>query len=306
MIRIINKHCVFITSTGRTGTQFLAKNLSEMIDGTKVLHEPGTPWITRPEEWPELIKKYGLYHMTLGQLRSDMSMFKLSTERLRNEINEAEAKRNLLNMRKDLINNIDKEIYIESSGHIYGAVDLLDEIIDESKFIFIIRDPRDWVKSAMNTFEYILYGPLDLDILNISIKAENINEDEFKNQWSNMSKFEKYCWYYDKVNSFVLEKMKGKSNFRIYKHGELFNNKEVFFDMLKFASQFEDGFKTTFSFREKLMKKVHSNADKKSFAGWKKWDSNMIEIFSTHCGEWMDKFDFGEEKSLGEKIQSKL
>ena len=155
----------------------------------------------------------------------------------------------------------------------------------------------------MNTFEYILYGPLDLDILNISIKAEDIKEDEFRYHWSIMSKFEKYCWYYDKVNSFVLDKMKGKSNFRIYKHEELFNNKEVFFDMLKFASQFDDGFKTSFSYKEKFMKKVHSNADKRSFEAWEEWDSDMIEVFLTHCSKWMDEFNFGGEKAWEKKLK---
>ena len=304
MIKIINKNCIFVVSTGRTGTQFLAKNLGKMIDGSEVFHEPGTPWITRPKEWPHLIKKYGIYHLTLGQLRSDMSMFKLSAEYLRNDISTEEAKNNLLKMRKNLINDINEEIYIESSGHLYGAVDIINEVIPSSKFIFIIRDPRDWVKSAMNTFEYILYGPLDFDFLNISIKAEDIEEDDFRDEWINMSKFEKYCWYYNKVNSYILDKLKGKANFRMYRHQDLFNNREVFYDMLKFASKFENGFKTSFSYNKKLMKKVHSNANKDGFPGWKEWDKEMIKIFNRHCGEWMKKFNFVDDLKWEDKFRA--
>lgn len=304
MIKIIKKNCVFIVSTGRTGTQFLAKNLGKMIHSSQVFHEPGTPWITRPEEWPELIKQYGLFHLTLGQLRSDMSMFKLSTELIRGNLSIEDAKVNLLEMRESLINNINEKIYIEASGHLFGAVEILNEVIPSSKFIFIIRDPRDWVKSAMNTFEYILYGPLDLNFLNLSIKAKDIKKDEYQDKWSDMSKFEKYCWYYNKVNSYILDKLAGKRNFRVYRHQDLFNKREIFYDMLKFASRFENGFKTCFSYNKKLMKKVHSNASKEKFPNWQEWDEEMIEIFNRHCGKWMEDFDFADDIKWKEKLKA--
>ena len=100
--------------------------------------------------------------MTLGQFNPENSMFKLSTDRLAGRLSKDEVTDYIIKMREDLINSIETEIYLESSGHLFGALDKIDEIYPDSNFLFIIRDPRNWVKSAMNTFQYILYGPLQI------------------------------------------------------------------------------------------------------------------------------------------------
>ena len=55
--------------------------MSKMIADCTSIHEPGTPWLTKLAKLPQQINKYGLYHMTLGQLKPTHSMFKLSTSK---------------------------------------------------------------------------------------------------------------------------------------------------------------------------------------------------------------------------------
>ena len=277
-----------------------------MIDDCTSIHEPGTPWLTKPDKWTKQLKKFGLYHMTIGQLKPSHSMFKLSTDRVRKDISEDRAKFYIHNMRKYLLDNMESNLYVESSGHIYGLLDLIDEVFPNSKFIFIIRDPRDWVRSALNTYEYILYGPLDLDFLDISLKAKDIKEDEFHNKWNEMSKFEKYCWYYNKLNGFVFEKMKFKENFTVYRHEDLFSidkRDNTFVNMLNFASKFEDGFSKKIDYKKRLMdNKIHSNSQNNNIPHWKNWDKERVRILYKHCRTWMKLFGYGEEEKWQQKI----
>ncbi|MFW6270618.1 MAG: hypothetical protein ACOC4G_11120 [Bacillota bacterium] len=255
-----------MSSTGRTGTQFLADRLEKMLTGCRGFHEPGTPWLSKPHKWLDQIKRFGLYHMTVGQLSPSNSMFKLSTERCTGRIREDQVRKNIIKMRKGLINSIDKEIYLEASGHLFGTLDLIADIIPEANFVYIIRDPRYWIKSALNTYEYILYGPLDPEFLNLSIKASDFPEDKYYDRWDQMSMFERYCWYYNKVNSFVMERMIGRKNLMILRYEDLFGSREFFTEMLNFISRFNNGFKTSYSYQPELMNKVHSNSKKKEIS----------------------------------------
>ncbi len=305
-IKKFDKYSVFLTSTGRTGTQFMARMMSKMIDDFSSFHEPGTLWFTRPHEWLEQINRYGLYHMTIGQARPTHSMFKLSTDRYTKKISDEKAKEYIYNMRKPLIDDVNRKIYMESSGHIYALVDLIAEVFPNSKFIFIIRDPRTWVRSALNTIEYIIYKPLDIDFLNISIKAKDMNDDPYNELWSEMSIFEKYCWYYDKVNSFIMNKFNKLDNVMFVRFEDLFNKKtknETFKKLLSFSSHFRDGFESKYEFKADLLnRKVHSNANKKKFPKWQHWDNEMALTLKEHCGKWMKKYNYGNEPLWQKKI----
>jgi hypothetical protein len=197
-------------------------------------------------------------------------------------------------------------LYVESSGHMYGVLDLLAEVFPNSKFVFIIRDPRTWVRSALNTFEYILYGPFDLDWLDLSIKAPDFPEDPYADKWEEMSKFEKYCWYYNKLNTFVLSRLEGRDNFKLMQHEQMFSEDtrdDVFTNVLSFASRFPDGFSRGFDYRKEMMdKKINSNAGKEKFPRWPKWSSERAYTLLDHCGDWMERFGYGGEPEWEAKL----
>lgn len=294
----IEEHSVFITSTGRTATQFFAKSLSVMVENCTAFHEPGTLWLSKPGKWAQQTKQFGLYAMTVGQMSKKHCMFKLSNYRYNGYIDDEEVAKYIYNMRKSFIDDLDHGLYIESSGHIYALLDVMDKVFINSKYIFIIRDPRTWIQSALTTFEYILYGPIDLPFLRLSPKAKDIPNDPYKDEWKNMSKFEMYCWFYTRLNEFVLKSMEGKDNFKIYKFEDLFaseKKEEYFRDMLEFISTYKDGKQEKIKLKKELLKeKKHSNADK--YTSWKKWSPDKAKILQKHCGELMKRFGYGDEQ----------
>lgn len=289
----IAKPSVFITSTGRTGTQFLAKNLSSMVKDAAAYHEPGSPWITRPKDFIKEIRDFGLYNMTVGQLSPKHCMFKLSRKYLVGEIDREQAADYVLAMRKDFVDSSPREIYVESSGHIYGILDVINEVFENAKFIHIIRDPKKWITSALNTFEYYLYGPLDEKLLKFSPTAMDFSEDCWGKKWKRMSKFEKYCWFYNKLNEHVINSMEGKSNFRVYRFEDIFDREDTssLEDMLKFATNFD---LKTYDYVIKpdlLTRKIHSRSNGK-FPAFYNWDKKMYAQIKRHCGKWLSRFDY--------------
>lgn len=305
-MKTIEEHSVFITSSGRTATQFLANSLSKMVDNCAAFHEPGTLWLTKPKKWIQQTRQFGLYAMTLGQMSKKHCMFKLSNYRYNGYITDEETAEYIYHMRNNFINNLNHGLYIESSGHIYALLDIMDKVFVNSKYIFIIRDPRTWIQSALTTFEYILYGPIDIPFLKLSPKAKNLPNDPYKDKWKNMSKFEMYCWFYSILNNFIMQSMEGKENFKIYRFEDLFlsdKKEEYFKDMLEFISTYKDGEKEKVIFKKELLKeKKHSNACK--YTSWRKWSPKKAKILQEHCGELMKKFGYGEEEEWLKLINS--
>ncbi len=295
---------IFISSTGRTGTQFFAKYMSKMIENSASLHEPGTPWITKPELLLGKVKDYGLYHMTLGQMKNTHSMYKLSRDYVAGDISKSDAMRNIkeINARVDSLYKENTCVY--SSGHVYGLLGLLDEVYPDSRFVFIIRDPRDWIGSALNKAEYTLYGPLEIFIKKLSLQPSCIQNDPYIKEWNKLSKFEKYCWFYSTLNNLVLNEMSEKDNFRTFRYEDIFLNDdkvEEFEKMLQFATDFDSGQLQYKNAPDLLNKKVDSKQEK-ARANWESWSDEQAKILQKHCGFLMHEFGYGKEGAWKKKL----
>ncbi len=101
--------------------------------------------------------------MTIGQFLPSKSMCKLSTyRRLGGKISDEKAQEYIKGLRKQILEETKESIYVESSNHLHGVVDLLEKVFPNSKIVFIIRDPRTWVRSAISSPVYLLYKTVDL------------------------------------------------------------------------------------------------------------------------------------------------
>jgi len=301
---IMEKQIVFISSTGRTGTQFLADSLSQMIPQCRSVHEPGTLWLSKPRLFWENLKAFGLYHMTLGQLDPKKSMYALSNLRAKGKISDEKAMEYMKGMRHSLMKSENEKIYIESSGHLFGVFDLLPKVFPGAKLIYIIRDPRNWVASALRTVEYILYGPLDWGL---SVTAEDVPDNPYGDKWKDMSKFERYCWWYSYLNRFVLEKCKDNPDIRIYRFEDLFgkeNRDDYFQNLLEYTVEGNQELENSIQYKPQLLTRpTHSKKTKKGYLGWKQWRSFRTQKLLTHCGEFMSGYGYGREEAWAEKIR---
>lgn len=294
----MSKKRVFISSTGRTGTQFFAKYLQVMIENSVSLHEPGTPWFSKPKQLMSQVKDYGVYHLSFGQGKNTHSMYKLSRDYMAGAIAKEKACENILAINKKVDALCDSDVVVYSSGHIYGLLGLLDEVYDDSRFVFIVRDPRTWIGSALNKTEYSLYGPIEIFFRKISLQPSCLKDDPYKDQWKSMSKFEKYCWFYNKLNENAIGEMEDKTNFQVFRYEDIFlseNKSENFKSMLDFATDFESGEVRCTYFPELIDKKVDSKS--KKAANWETWTQEEARIMMKHCGEIMKKYGYGEEEA---------
>lgn len=295
---------VFISSTGRTATQFFAKHLHTMIDHSVSLHEPGTPWPSKPKQLMGQIKDYGFYHLTLGQNKNTHSMYKLSRDYIAGVVDRDQAKQNILsiNQKVDALNPADVVIY--SSGHIYGLLGLIDELYEDARFVFVIRDPRDWIGSALNKMEYSLYGPIELLFRELSLQPVCFENDPYRARWQYLSKFEKYCWFYNKLNELVLEEMKDKPNFKVFRYEDVFlsdQKEEHFSALLDFAVSFEDGKIECECDTSLIGQKVDSKQSKAKH--WAKWSPEQAKIMDKHCGKLMAEYGYGTEDIWSRKLE---
>ncbi|MFP4461526.1 MAG: sulfotransferase [Thermotogota bacterium] len=303
----IKKNSVFISSTGRTGTQFFGKKISDSIEDCFSVHEPAVVWLSRPKEWREKSKIFGPFRMTIGQFLPSNSMFKLSADRAAGRIDDDKAREYVYKQRKRYVSKVKQSLYVESNAHLYGVLDLLSDIFPNCKIVYVIRDPRTWIRSALNTSEYVLYSPIDFRFFKASVRAIDFEDDPYYDKWNRMSKFEKYCWYYNKVNSYVLSHMSGKENFKIFRFEDLFqapNKVSEFQRMLDFATDFCHR-KYHYELKEEMIeKKVHARAKKGKLPHWREWEPNLSKIITEHCGRWFREYDYGKEKEWREKLKA--
>ncbi len=280
--------------------------MSKMINSCVSVHEPDTTRVSEPGDWIRKMAKFGVPKMLWGQYRDRYSFGKLSTTRHRGLTSDKLAREYVIENRLDYVQHFRSDLYIESNHLIYGVLDLISELFPNSKIIWIMRDPRTWVRSALNSGAYHLYGIWDWDVLNVSVRAYNFPDDPSATRWKEMSKFEKYCWYYTNVNNRAFELMKKTPNFKIFRYEDLFNTNtrdRFFTEMLDYASEFEDGFKSGYEYRPELLdKKIHAAASKRLLPKWKKWGTNLVESMEFQCGDLMRRFGYGDEPLWQEKI----
>jgi hypothetical protein len=161
---------VFIVSTGRTGTTFLAR-LLQQHPSVYGCHEP------RP---------------SLRTLGLDFVYGKTS---------HTAAGRAFRRWRSPYAHYCrihDCRFYIEANNYLFSLVDVIRNVIPHARFIHIVRDGRDYVRSALSRN---WYHPQDYTY---RLQASLFPADPYASQWQNMSRFEKICWEWQKKDSLIL------------------------------------------------------------------------------------------------------
>jgi hypothetical protein len=188
---------VFILSTGRAGSKFLAALLDQSGNVT-AYHEP------RP---------------TL-QYFSNYAFHCQDEEILSKIINAA---------RMELILEvfIKNKIYVESNQCLAFFAPVIANLFKKSKFVHLVRHPGDFVRSAIRKGWH----------KNDSIWESGRVKMADKNLWSKMDQIEKLSWVWNITNRFIEEFKSGIEDDRINvcKLENLSENKEKIKELLQFA-----------------------------------------------------------------------
>lgn len=150
-------HPFIISSTGRTGTTWLAELLNQ-IQGTYVVHEPV------PDEQ---------YYHVEAFMRPERALPYLQEFRLREMAFRIRALR--------------PAVYGEVNGALRRHVGALRELVPDFRIVHLVRDGRDVVTSVMNTETYT---PHDKTYADFHPPTDTIDLA----RWQSMDRFSKACW----------------------------------------------------------------------------------------------------------------
>jgi hypothetical protein len=171
LIQFTDEHpCVFTLSTGRTGTKTLAA-LASLSTRSLAFHEPS----------PKLYGLSSLYYRYNGGVVNDEIFTEafLTARRMRF--------RYALSFNKG---------YVETSPQVTFLAPVIHNALPQSKFIHIVRDPKDFVRSGMRRGWYDNH-PMD----NTRLKPTSQSEDyKFWQKWGAL---EKTCWLWKETNVWI-------------------------------------------------------------------------------------------------------
>lgn len=162
--------CVFVLSTGRTGTQTLAALLG-LAKNVFAYHEP-------------IPKLYGLSKLS----------YQHSNDRLGCEILQEAfltARRELLDYSLDCGRG-----YVETSPQTTFLAPIILDAIPEARFIHLVRDPRDVVRSGMRRGWYD-GSPFDKN------RIVPRPDSEVSRQWKVYNAFQKNLWLWTETNRWI-------------------------------------------------------------------------------------------------------
>jgi len=185
---------LFVVSTGRTGTQFLADLFGRF--GARASHEPGPRWL---------------------RLVSNAHVAgRLSSER---------AARLVARVRGEEVERPGAPPWVESSCLVYGLVEPLLATFPDAHVVQVVRDPRTYVRSAMGWGAYRAGGrPLN------AVPFRRLAPTQFRPRslrrrldWAGEGQFERLCWAWAAMNRSMREQGSGSPRFSVVRYEDLFD-----------------------------------------------------------------------------------
>ncbi len=288
---MINKPTIIIASGGRTGTKFFSDLLGCLIDNSVAFHEPERLTGLHPKYFKEIIfvvKNFGLYKPTVKKMMGEWGITSISNKRIMGGITQKEAAQLLIQERENFIDSFPQRVYIESSYHYYGLIDIIPKAFKYQRVVYIIRDGRDWVRSHINKTKWYSWRNPHTWFKTIIHPPKN---DPYHKKWKNMSPFAKLCWMWTTINQYAFESIKKNPGAKLFYFEDIFesNNKyENLERLIDFVTDFGD-FRIPYNkelLKGSLEKKVNK-PKKYSFPAWPNWTQEQKRQFNEICGETM-------------------
>ncbi len=180
---------VFVVSTGRTGTQFLATTFAEVA---RSFHEPG-PWWVR--------------HVSNAHASGSMST--------------ARATRIVHRLRDAALS--EPAPYLEASCLVYGLVRPLLDAYPEATVVQVVRHPRTYVQSGLDWGAYRFGGR----VLNVApfrrLAPPQFDRWDLRARlaWVGEDQFARLCWAWAAMNRAMRTQGEGDPRFRTVRFEDL-------------------------------------------------------------------------------------
>jgi hypothetical protein len=255
----LNNEVIFIVSTGRTGTKFFESFLTNNFPNTFSVHEPNPDFF-------------------------DIGIKKVREKIRKIDILEYIKKNRVWILEKSKLEL--KNMYFESNPFNSLILDELKEVFPKAKFILIYRNPKDYVKSALNKSpnsdpnSMMFYADNDG---RKRITAKDYLDDKYLHDWDNFNRIEKISWYWSKCNTELLKfENKNKDKTISLKYEDIFNEdilvrKECLIKFINFTNLEQvnldiENVLNTMTSRENQTKEV-------LYEGYEMWNENEKQKF---------------------------
>ena len=165
-----NARSMFVLSTGRTGTETLARLLGvsrEVI----ALHEPN------PQLMPERKRAYHEVYDSPAEFRAIF----------------CEARTKLITAAR-----MRGRVYAETSARMTFFAPIIWKLMPRAKFVHLFRHPADVIRSGMRRGWYDGHAADESRITPVP-------GSEAHSQWDSWSRFEKICWYWSAYHEFSIK-----------------------------------------------------------------------------------------------------
>jgi len=296
---MIDKPSIIVTSIGRTGTKFFADLFANIIPDATSLHEPDIlNFSLKKGKGIKYLKKQlqdaDLRNLILKKSLGKWSLVGISDKLFCNEINADTAARLLFKQRHNFIESRKGKYYIESNVGYYGLLDVLPKTFKNHKAVYIIRDGRDWVASNMKWGEMYGKGKLRSILAHNWPEAKDIANDEYYYNWSHLTRFEKLCWAWSRLNKYAINKINQNPNAMGIRFEDIFLAEEKYYNfkqLLEFLSEMPGKGKINYNnFDGWLNNKIHSSNG--YYPDWNDWTKEQKIFFENVCGPIMKEVGY--------------
>jgi hypothetical protein len=248
---------VFIISTGRTGTTFLAETLRRLE--ANAAHEPGPRWL-------RLLSNA----FVAGAISHDRTIELLKRAR------PPEA-----------------TFDVEASCLIYGLTTPILEAKPDAHVVHLIRDPRTYVRSAMNWGVHRPGGrPLNL------IPYRRLAPSHLEGRtpttlidWARSGQFARVCWTWQAMNRIMRDDGADQDRFTTIRMEDVFDSEigyAGFVEILELA-----GLATPSSAQlGRILSESINAAPRQSFPHWEQWNETQLHLLVAECGDLADEYDY--------------
>ncbi len=296
---MINKPSIIVSSLGRTGTNFFSKLINEILTDCSALHEPdiiGGP-VGRGSKymWRATINKLsdvGWKYLVFQKSKGRFSLIRISDSRVKGQISNGVAIEQLMSQRNDFVNQQSGLTYMESNYGYYGLIDLIPNVFNVHRVAYIIRDGRGWVQSHHNWGEAYGKGRLRSIFAHTWPKANDLPGDPYFEKWEKMTRFEKLCWAWNKLNGYALYTISKNPNAQLFLFENIFISKDKYDHLTEFVDFLSERHKggRNLDLSGRLERKVHHSDQK--FPDWSGWSNEQKRIFYEHCGDLMSNLSY--------------
>ena len=295
---MIKKPAILVTSIGRTGTEFFATLFANIIQNSTSLHEPDIIKIpgvkNRFVHYSQQVRRAGIWRMFFLKALGKWTLVTLSDSRFRGNLTDDQVLKLLLHQRMSFISKMSGTVYVESNLGYYGLLDIMPAAFESHRAIYIVRDGRDWVRSVLNWGEVYGKSALRELISHKWPKASDLLDDPFCEKWESLSRFEKVCWAWSRLNKYALRTLSKNRHARLYRFEQIFSGEEryqVLNDLVSFVTTIPGIVPASLDRTEGwLEQKIHMSSG--NFPHWEEWEQTQKHQFEIICGPLMEELGY--------------